>query len=56
MNYFHTLGDLEINKESLCMADSAIKHTIIINKKIFFKANHNVGSKSQYNIRFCKLD
>ena len=37
MNYFHTLGHSEMNKEDLCLADGANTNTIIANKKYFSK-------------------
>ena len=37
MHHFHTLGDSEMSREDLCLADSATTHTILTNKKYFLK-------------------
>ena len=43
-----------MSKEDLCLADSVTTHRQYL-QKTFFQID-NVGNKSQYNIRFCKLD
>ena len=37
MNHVHTLGDSEMNKEDLCLANNTSTHTILTNKKYFSK-------------------